>query len=252
MGLSSLLPVALRHLEQEGTVERTLEGGRLDSERYLWRRARTNVLAGTKVPAAPEARNAELLRLFLSWAGPSTPKEIAAWSGLSLREVRAASALLDVVAVDVEGHADGALLLATDRDALLAAPEPASVRLLSFEDSLLTAHGGPAPHVAPGDRGREVESWGSSRPSTLGSAAHLARRTILAGGTLAGFWELDADAGAVVRAPFRRLAPAEAGTLEDLAVRTARFLLDELGHARSFSLDTDENVRRRAQALAAR
>jgi len=37
LGLSSTLPPALRTLEFEGRIERTLEGGRLDSERYLWR-----------------------------------------------------------------------------------------------------------------------------------------------------------------------------------------------------------------------
>ncbi|MFN7989306.1 MAG: crosslink repair DNA glycosylase YcaQ family protein [Thermoanaerobaculia bacterium] len=249
VGISSLLPIALRLLELEGKVERTLEGGRLDSERYLWRRAKKNVLASAKVPSSPSARNAELLRLFLSWSGPATPKELAAWSGLSLAEVRAAAALLDPVTVDVEGHAGDALLLPGDEEALLGVREPATVRLLSFEDNLLAAHGGPGVLVAPEDRDRSVESWGSSRPSTLGSAAHLARRTVLAGRTLAGFWELDADGGRVVTSLFRRLSRKEADALERLSGETARFLLDEVGHGRSFSLDTDENVRERARAL---
>lgn len=251
-GISSLLPIALRLLELEGEVERTLEEGRLDSERYVWRRARGDVPGSATLPPSPAARNAELVRLFLSWSGPATPRELASWSGLSLAEVRVAAALLGPATVDVEGHAEGALLLRGDEDALREAPEPATVRLLSFEDNLLVAHGGPGAHVAPSDRDRTVESWGSSRPSTLGSAGHIACRTVLAGGTLAGFWELDADGGRVVTSLFRRLSRKEADALERLSGETARFLLDEVGHGRSFSLDTDELVRARARSLAPR
>ncbi|HEX7840999.1 MAG TPA: crosslink repair DNA glycosylase YcaQ family protein, partial [Kofleriaceae bacterium] len=38
VGLSSPLPLALRLLEFAGKIERTLDGGRLDTERYLWRK----------------------------------------------------------------------------------------------------------------------------------------------------------------------------------------------------------------------
>ncbi|HEY5945814.1 MAG TPA: hypothetical protein VIV40_10000, partial [Kofleriaceae bacterium] len=37
-GLSSPLPLALRMLELAGKIERTLEGGKLDSDRYVWRK----------------------------------------------------------------------------------------------------------------------------------------------------------------------------------------------------------------------
>src|SRR5262249_53121959 len=37
VGISSTLPVALRELEFQGKIERALEGGRLDTERYAWR-----------------------------------------------------------------------------------------------------------------------------------------------------------------------------------------------------------------------
>jgi len=43
VGLSSPLPLALRLLEFAGEIERTLDGGKLDSERYLWRRPRATL-----------------------------------------------------------------------------------------------------------------------------------------------------------------------------------------------------------------
>ncbi|RXM22365.1 hypothetical protein EO238_24195, partial [Citrobacter sp. AAK_AS5] len=78
----------------------------------------------------------------------------AAWSGLALRDARAAARLLDVVSVAVEGGSDEALLLATDVPTLLEAPSPNGIRLLSFEDLLLTLHGGPGPLARPEDRAR--------------------------------------------------------------------------------------------------
>ena len=50
VGISSPLPGALRMLEFDGHVERTLEGRRLDSERYRWRAAATSPFEGVQVP----------------------------------------------------------------------------------------------------------------------------------------------------------------------------------------------------------
>lgn len=79
VGVGSVLPVALRLLELSGRVERPLEGGRLDSERYLWRVAKESLPPLAKVPTDAAARNAELFRIFLSWAGPAPLKDFASW-----------------------------------------------------------------------------------------------------------------------------------------------------------------------------
>lgn len=251
VGLSSVLPAALRHLELSGRVERTLEGGRLDTERYLWRRAAGPAPSGALFAEDAAARDSELLRLFLSWSGPATLKEFAAWSGVSSRDAAAASRLLDLRAVAVEEHAPDALVLAADLPALLEAPQPRGARLLSFEESLLVAHGGPRLLAAPEDHGRPLDAWGTAKASTLGTATHVSQRTVLVDGRVAGYWELDADAGRVVTGLFRPLPPRARDEVAALAESTARFLLEQVGHARSFSLDTDEGVRRRARAVAA-
>src|SRR5688572_15968228 len=50
VGLSSPLPPALRRLEFEGAIERRTETGRLDTERYVWRRAGKDPFKGAKLP----------------------------------------------------------------------------------------------------------------------------------------------------------------------------------------------------------
>jgi hypothetical protein len=126
--------------------------------------------------------------------------------------------------------------------------------MLSFEDNYLTAHG-VAPVTDPAHHRRKCDVWGSSQPSTLGEARHLAARALIVDGMLAGFWELDPDAGRVVTATLDPLAPERRKAVDALAEDMATFLLQELGHGRSFSLDTDDAMRDRAKrvrALAAR
>ena len=51
---------------------------------------------------------------------------------------------------------------------------------------------------------------------------------------------------------FEKLQAAQAKELAALADETAAFLKDQIGHAKSFSLDTDDEVRKRAKALRAK
>jgi hypothetical protein len=71
-------------------------------------------------------------------------------------------------------------------------------------------------------------------------------RTIIVGGVLAGLWEVDLAKGRVVTAPFRPLAEKTRAIVDAKAEALAAFFADEIGHARSFNLDTDEGVRERA------
>ncbi|MDX1384932.1 MAG: crosslink repair DNA glycosylase YcaQ family protein, partial [Thermoanaerobaculia bacterium] len=50
VGISSNLPPTLRELELEGRLERALEGGCLDSERYLWRLPASDPFCDHPVP----------------------------------------------------------------------------------------------------------------------------------------------------------------------------------------------------------
>jgi hypothetical protein len=67
-----------------------------------------------------------------------------------------------------------------------------------------------------------------------------------------GFWELDPDAGEVVTKVFAKVPPRIHRSIADESADVARFVERELGHARSFSLDTESALRTRANALRGR
>ncbi len=111
--------------------------------------------------------------------------------------------------------------------------------------------GGPATLVDPAHHAIEVPVWGRSQGTTLGDATHSSLRTVVAGGRLAGFWEFDPDSGEVVVATFAPAPEELQAEIEAAAADTARFLAEDLGHGRSFSLDKDDDLRRRAGIVRA-
>lgn len=250
MGVSSPLPAAMRYLEFDGKLERTLDTGRLDTERYLWRIPAKNPFTGAKVPTDVAERNERLAEIFVRQAGPVAVSDFAEWSGLSQRDARAAFEKLPVVPVKVEGYADEAFVLETDLAELKASkPGAVSVSMLAAEDNYLTFHGGPGLLTDPKHHAREVSRRGSKKDSTLGEVKHLKVRPLLDGERVVGFWEFDPAADKIVFATFDPLPPKRKKAAQELADTLAVFLKEELGHARSFSLDTDEQVQERAELI---
>ncbi|MDY7231570.1 DNA glycosylase AlkZ-like family protein [Hyalangium rubrum] len=250
VGISSTLPPALRHLEFEGKVERTLDTGRLDTERYHWRLPAKNPFTGAKVPSDVAERNARLAEIFLRQTGPVAVASFAAWSGLSQRDARAAMERLPVVPVVVEGYDDEAFVLEQDVAVLKeAVPAATSISLLSFEDNYLTFHGGPGLLTELKHHGVKVTKWGNTKGTTLGDVKHVSARTLFDGDKLVGFWEFDPSSGTVAFSTFDPLPPKRKRAVQEQAQSVATFLKDDVGHARSFSLDTMEAVQERADLI---
>ena len=244
VGLSSPLPLALRLLEFAGKIERTLDGGRLDTERYLWRKA-----SGKLAPPAPDhlARVARVADAFLGFAGPATLAQLSAWSGHPQRDLKAALAKADAVPVEVEGMGE-AYVRAADRKA--RPPEPRGTALVALEDNYLNNHG-LAAVTDPRHHAFEVDLWGGSgKPAPIGKAQHVLSRSIVIDGLVAGFWEVDPRAARAVWHTFDPAPRALARALDELTAATAKFLRDELGHARVFTLDTMDDVQARADRIA--
>lgn len=245
-GLSSPLPLALRLLEFDGRIERTLEGGRLDTDRYLWRTAEWTLPA----PAPTEAaRLGNLVTAFLDFAGPSTIQHIAAWSGRSNRDLKPILEDIKAEPVEIESVGD-AYAQRGDVDCAHEAPLPLGVRLLAFEDNYLVNHGGVAVVSDPKHHGIEVDIWGTSKPEAIGVANHVLSRTIVIDGLVAGFWEVDPRADRAVWMTFDPQKPAIADQIDAAAQDVAKFLLEEVGNCRVFSLDTVEGVQERADRVA--
>lgn len=247
LGLSSPLPVALRDLEFRGVIERTLDHGRLDTEPYLWRTTRSGVLG--KVADDPVERWAALARIFAGHAGPTTLADFAWWAGLNQRDARSGFERAALAPIAVAGYSDDAWALPEDAE-LLASPAVPSraVALLSFEDNYFVPRGSRW-LIDPSLWSRPVQVWGSSKPSTLGAATHLSTRTVMVGEQIAGIWEMDPDAGQVLWATFAAVPRDAREAIDRIATETATFL-NELGHARSVTLDTEEQVRERASEVA--
>jgi hypothetical protein len=245
VGLSSPLPLALRLLELDGRIERTLEGGRLDSDRYLWRAA-----TPARTPARDRAaRVASVVDAFLGYAGPATLAQLAAWSGLAQRDLAQPLADLGAEAVTIDGVGE-AWLRRGDRAALDGAPAPRGIALLAFEDNYLVNHGGLAAVSDPRHAAHELEARGGTSGRTVGESKHVLSRTIVIDGLVAGLWEVDPRTRGAVWHAFDPPSKQLAARLDELTAELARFLLDELGHARSFSLDTMDDVQARADRIA--
>jgi hypothetical protein len=240
VGLSSPLPLALRLLELDGRVERTLDNGKLDSERYLWKRASTKpTITATDLVN----RLANVIEAFIAFASPFTLAQLAAWSGRSQRDLKPIVADLAMpVAIDGIGDA-----WATTSDAQ-ARPAPKGISLLAFEDNYLVNHG-LAAVTDPKHHNVSVDIWGGKKPEALGAANHVLGRTILVDGLIAGFWEVDPTSKGAVTYLFGSHPKAITAKIDGLVRETATFLLDELGTAKVFTLDTMDEVQVRADRI---
>lgn len=251
VGLSSPLPPALRQLEFEGRIERTLPGGGLDSERYEWRIPAEPVFTGVD-EEDPPALHARLAEHFFRAAGLGTLKNFAAWAGLSQRDAKAAGERIGLVPVSIEG-AEEAHWHHPDRGGLVSDPPPIPPDpvLLPFEDSLIAYAGGAAAFADPEHHDVMVPAWGRGKASKLGETRHMMFRSILSGGRLAGFWEFDPGPATAAVALFAKPSKKEREAVEKAAADAARFLAEDVGHGRSFSLDTDAELAKRAEMLRA-
>lgn len=248
VGLSSPLPVALRELEFRGRIERTPVDHRLDHERYVWRLVPKSKIR--RVRGSEADRLAAIVRRFLETFGPATVEEASDWIGVAKGRIREALAGLPVLPVEIEGHAACAHVLEEDREPLAAAgPTPPVPVFLPFGDNHIVTHGGPGALTDPVHHGMKVERWGSARATTLGAARHIDHRPLILGGELRGFWEFDPDRGAVAFGLLGRAPRGTAGPLEEAARELGAFIASDLGHGRSFSLDTDESIRARLETI---
>jgi hypothetical protein len=262
IGLSSTLPPALRRLEFDGLIEREVDGGRLDSERYTWREAnqarqarggrerREGRPRADEVPDDWDQQLAAVAAIYFRAAGIGSIAELAAWAGVSRRDASTAAARLPLIPVEIEGR-QGSFAMWEGHRKLLESADAAReiVALLPFEDNLAAYQGGPAALVDPSLHGTVVPGFEADKPVTLGESRHVWGRSLVAEGRLAGLWDYDPDRKTVDLALFRPVARATRARLDDEAHAVSRFLADDIGHGRSYSLDTDDELRRRSAAM---
>jgi hypothetical protein len=163
--------------------------------------------------AGNDAR-AELVRRYLAAYGPAGPKDLGAWSGLSVSEARASFELVSDELLEVEVDGSPSWILKS-RAAWLDEPREAGVvvRLLPSYDPYLLGY-----------RGRDL-----TVPQRYAKRVHpgggVLRPTLIVDGCAAGTWKLKrGGAGLVVTVePFEDLGVQVTAALEDEAQDLGRF-----------------------------
>lgn len=235
-GASTTLPTALTQLQAFGEIRRVPPDGRLDQQRYaygVWEPAATGITDG--------AARVELLRRYFDWTGGATAAQSRGFSSFTVAQTTAAIAQLELTDVG-----DGLLVPAEklpDFRSFEVAAEP-QYRLLAGIDALLLLRRSSSELMDPQDAQRVVPADNSG----IGVQPGLTDHPIVDRGRIVGLWQFDPDAGDIAAWVFAGQPDDDLRTEID---RTARWITDDLGDFRSFSLDAVKGRRLRIDALRA-
>jgi len=241
-GHGTTLPMTLGLLQSRGEIRRVPAGGRLDQQRFGYVRWSHSppVDGGTD----PGAARAALARRYFGWAAPASLKHFQWFSGLSATAARQAVAPLGLVELDGPGQ----LLLPPDQVAAFEAftvPDEPSYALVTAFDGVHLLHRDVRRLLDPADAARPVPGGKPGR--TLGDEPDPPTMIIVDRGRIAGLWEFDVETRDIVHQAF---GPPD-GALKEAVARTADFVRDQLGDARTVSLDSPRSRAPRIAALRA-
>jgi hypothetical protein len=240
-GVTTTLPLALGRLQAKGEIRRVPVNGRLDQQRYRYARWTRSPLAGYD-KSLGEAYT-ELARLYFGWVGPATLAEFQWFSSLGAKAAKDVVAPLRLEAV---AAADDRLMLPEDVDAWDAFEVPGDpcYALVSSLDSIAAARRNLASLVDAKDHARPVLADTTEKP--VGGLSDLPSHAIFDRGRLIGLWEYDPEASRIAWGTFGVKKTKQLGAaVEEMET----FVRDELGDARSFSLDSPKSRTKRIEAL---
>src|SRR5580692_6446277 len=239
-GLTTTLPVALGKLQTSGDIRRIPVNGRLDQQRYRYTLWRPNPLRSFKL--STEEAYTEIARRYFAWIGPARISEFQWFSALG---VKAAKAALEPLKLEPIAAGDDRLMLPGDRAKLDAfkPPKDPHYALTSGIDSIVLLRADLKGLLDPQDMDRQVFTEKGVKP--LGTLPYLPSHAILDRGRVVGLWEFDTATDSVAWISFVKKDQA----LEDAVKRTEQYVREQLGDARSFSLDSPKSRAPRIAAL---
>jgi hypothetical protein len=238
--LSSTLPLALGRLQGQGEIRRVPIEGRLDRQRFRYGRWRPNPLA--KVSLSDDEVALELARRFFRWAGPATVAQLAWWAALTMKAARAAAAQLPLSPLQ-EG--DERLLLTDDLDALRAAKSPTepAISFVGILDNITHPRRDASALLA--DEDAKVSLTPGNAGKAGSTVLDLEYHAIIDRGRLIGLWDYDGMKNQLLWSTFHKAHKSVA----DAAQAVEKFVRDQLGDLRAFSLDSPESRGERLSAL---
>ena len=239
-GLSTTLPVALGKLQSTGVIRRIPVNGRLDQQRYKYALWRPNPLRGFKL--SPEEAYTQLARRYFSWSGPATVAQFQWFSGLG---VKAAKSAVDPLKLQPVAAGDDRLLLPDDRAKLesFKMPKDPHYVLVAGLDSIVLLRRDLKAILDAKDVERQVFVEKGTQP--LGALADLPSHAILDRGRVVGLWEYDTSTQSIAWMAFVK----KDKTLQEAVARTEQYVREQLGDARSFSLDSPKSRAPRVESL---
>jgi len=238
-GMITTLPLALGRLQTLGEIRRIPAQGRLDQQRYKYTLWKPNPLAACKL--SQEEALVELARRFFRWIGPASVAEFQWFSGTSGKAAKAAVDPLGLAPLDAD---DNRLMFPEDLDALRRFQVPKTPRyvLVSSLDSISQHRRNLTSLLAEADRNHPL----LTTELKVGAALlDLPSHAILDRGRVVGLWEYDPETASIVWKAF--IAGDKALTAAVKATET--YVRDQLGDARSFSLDSPKSRAPRIAAL---
>ena len=239
-GLTTTLPVALEKLQAAADIRRIPVNGRLDQQRYKYAIWRPSPLKNFRLSS--DQAFTELARRYFAWIGPASVAEFQWFSGLG---VKAAKSAVDPLKLAGLGGDDDRLMLPADREKLEAfkpAKNPFYV-LVSSIDAIVLLRRKLATMLEPKDAARPV--FVDKGTKLLGAIADLPSHAILDRGRVVGLWEYDTATESIAWTAFVKKDKA----LEAAVASTEQYVRQQLGDARSFSLDSPKSRAPRVAAL---
>jgi hypothetical protein len=233
-GITSTLPLVLGRLQTEGRIRRV--SGRFDTQSFsyaLWDPSPLNGHVGGKAEAL-----AALADMYFDWIAPASLEHFRWFAGCGVKAAQQAAAPLGLVEIG-----DGLLLppkLQKDF-AKFGRPSNPEFSLVTCLDSILLLKRDAAALLNETDLNQGPLA--NKELQKTGGLQDLPHHAILDRGRVVGLWEYDADHKQIA---YMFWGEEQAGLAEALE-RTRAFIADELGDARSFSLDSPKS---RAAAIA--
>jgi len=237
-GLTTTLPLSLGLLQTEGRIRRKPITGRLDTQRYeyeLW-----------QPPLGPmpddEDAAAEIAKLYFGWCGAATLKEFRDYTAFTAAKAGAACERAGIVSFGSEPDLL-ALPGAYEELSQHSAPSAPAYSLVGNLDPFVSLRRNAMFWLDPIDGSRMVPS--DSGIKQVSELSELWSHAILDRGRLIGLWEFDAEAGNIVWQSWIPVDNALRAKVEDMEA----YIRNDLGDARSFSLDSPASRRPRLDAL---